>query len=39
MMITGRIWKDGNDWLAKSEAIDVCTQGTAFAASPVHATA
>lgn len=31
MMITGRIWKDGNDWLAESETVDVCTQGTSQA--------
>ncbi len=31
MMITGRIWKDGNEWLAESETIDVCTQGTSQA--------
>lgn len=27
MLISGRIWKDGNMWLAESEIVDVCTQG------------
>jgi predicted transcriptional regulator len=27
MLISGRIWKDGNMWLAESELVDVCTQG------------
>src|SRR6185436_6225270 len=27
MLIGGRIWKDGNMWLAESETVDVCTQG------------
>jgi len=31
MMITGRIWKDGNEWIAESKTIDVCTQGTSQA--------
>ena len=27
MLISGRIWRDGNMWLAESELVDVCTQG------------
>jgi DNA-binding XRE family transcriptional regulator len=27
MLITGKIWKDGKDWLAESEIADVMTQG------------
>src|SRR5436190_7767178 len=27
MLISGRIWRDGNMWLAESEIVDVCTQG------------